>query len=160
MSVFFFIECDTIFHGIRVVTMASADQASLNLVPDPVDSSDSNELNPNPYCLKSGDYPGSILVTELLIGRINYPSWSRAMVIALTAKNKIEFINGVISKPEANSPLYKAWTLANTMVLSWIYNSVNKNIKSSVMYNETARQVWLDLKHIFAQGNAARIYSL
>ena len=139
MSFFFFIECDTIFHGIRVVTMASADQPSLNLVPDPVDSSDSNELNPNPYCLKSGDYHGSILVTELLIGRINYPSWSRAMVIALTAKNKIEFINGVISKPEANSPLYKAWTLANTMVLSWIYNSVNKNIKSSVMYNETAR---------------------
>ena len=127
--------------------MASADQASLNLVPDPVDSSDSNELNPNPYCLKSGDYHGSILITELLIGRINYPSWSRAMVIALTAKNKIEFINGVISKPKANSPLYKAWTLANTMVLSWIYNSVNKNIKSSVMYNETARQVWLDLKH-------------
>ena len=121
--------------------MASVDQASSLLVPDPVDSSDSNELNPNPYCLKSGDYHGSILVTELLIGRINYPSWSRAMVIALTAKNKIEFINGVISKPKANSPLYKAWTLANTMVLSWIYNSVNKNIKSSVMYNETARQV-------------------
>ncbi|XP_030963776.1 eukaryotic translation initiation factor 4G-like [Quercus lobata] len=140
--------------------MASVDQASSVPVPDPVDSSDSNELHPDPYCLKSGDNPGSILVTELLIGRGNYPSWSRAMVIALTAKNKIEFINGVISKPEANSPLYKAWTLANTMVLSWIYNSVNKNIKSSVTYNETARQVWLDLKHRFDQGNAARIYSL
>ena len=63
------------------------------------------------------------------------------MVIALTTKNKIEFINGVISKLEANSPLYKSWTLVNTMVLSWTYNSVNKNIKSSVMYNETARQV-------------------
>ena len=54
--------------------MASADQPSLNLVPDPVDSSDSNELNPNPYCLKSGDNPSSILVTELLIERVNYPS--------------------------------------------------------------------------------------
>ena len=69
MSVFFFIECDTIFHGIKAVTMASADQAS-----NPVDSSDSNELNPNPYCLKSGDNPGSILVIELLIGCVNYPS--------------------------------------------------------------------------------------
>ena len=126
MSVFH--ECDTIFHGIRAVTMASTDQASSNLVPDLVDSSDSNELNPNPYCLKSGDYHGSILVTKLLIGRINYPSWSRAMVIALTAKNKIEFINGVISKPEANSPLYKAWTLANAMVLSWIL-SKNRETK-------------------------------
>ena len=130
--------------------MASADQTASIPVQDVVDSSDSIELNPNPYYLKSGDNPGSVLVTELLIGRINYPSWSRAMVIALTAKNKIEFINGVISKLEANSPLYKAWTLANTMVLSWIYSSVNKNIKSSVMYNETARQVWLNLKHMFA----------
>ena len=55
------------------------------------------------------------------------------MIIALTAKNKIEFINGFISKLKANSPPFKAWTLANTMVLSWIYNFVNKNIKSSVM---------------------------
>nr|POF23303.1 hypothetical protein CFP56_45125 [Quercus suber] len=35
------------------VTMASADQASSLPVPDPVGSSDSNELNTNPYCLKS-----------------------------------------------------------------------------------------------------------
>ncbi|XP_065618411.1 putative germin-like protein 8-1 [Quercus suber] len=56
------------------VTMASADQTSSLPVPDPVGSSDSNELNTNPYCLKSGDNPGSILVTDLLIGRINYSS--------------------------------------------------------------------------------------
>ena len=72
----FFIECDTVFHGIRAVTMASADQASSISVLDPVDSSDSNDLNPNPYSLKTGDNPGSILVTELLIGCVNYPSWS------------------------------------------------------------------------------------
>ena len=125
-----------------------------------MDSSNSNELNPNPYFLKNGDNHSSILVIELLIVCINYPSWPRAMIIALTAKNKIEFINDFISKLEANSPPFKAWTHANTMVLSWIYNFVNKTIKSSVMYNETARQVWLDLKHRFAQGNASRIYSL
>ena len=30
----------------------------------------------------------------------NYRSWSRAMVLALTAKKKIGFVNGKIEKPE------------------------------------------------------------
>lgn len=141
--------------------MASVGQTPLITTVPPSYHTDSNDLNPNPYCLKSGDNRGSILVTKpLIIGGINYPSWSRAMVIALIAKNKIDFINSFISKPEANSPLFKAWTLSNTTVLSWLYNFVHKNITSSVMCNETARQVLLDLKHRFSQGNAARIYEL
>lgn len=42
-------------------------QTTLIPVQDAMDSSDSSELNPNPYCLKSGDNLCSVLVTELLI---------------------------------------------------------------------------------------------
>ena len=37
----------------------------------------------------------------------NYQSWSRAMVLALTAKKKIGFVNGKIEKLEVDSPLYE-----------------------------------------------------
>jgi hypothetical protein len=56
------------------------------------------------YYLHHGDSPGAILVSQTLIGD-NYHTWSRSMVMALTAKNKIGFVNGVIVQPQDESSL-------------------------------------------------------
>ena len=69
-----------------------------------------NESNaPNPYFLNSSENLGNILVTQPLLGMRNYHSWSRAMVLALATKKKIGFVNGKISKPKDDSPLYEDW---------------------------------------------------
>ncbi|XP_075644931.1 uncharacterized protein LOC142615899 [Castanea sativa] len=82
------------------------------------------------------------------------------MVLALTAKKKIGFVNGKISKPEEDSPLYEDWESCNTMVLSWLINSMHVNVSSSIMYCEMAREMWLELKRLFLQGNGPKIYNL
>jgi hypothetical protein len=46
------------------------------------------------------------------------------------------------------------------MVLSWILNSLSKEISSSVIYLDTSIEVWKDLKERFSQGNGPRIYQL
>ena len=61
------------------------------------------------------------------------------MVLALTAKKKIGFVNGKIEKPEVDSPLYEDWESCNTMVLSWLINSLHFDMSSGIMYCET---VW------------------
>ncbi|KAK4569110.1 hypothetical protein RGQ29_004487 [Quercus rubra] len=76
----------------------------------------------------------------------NYQSWSRAMVLALTAKKKIGFVNGKIEKPEVDSPLYEDWESCNTMVLSWLINSMHFDVSTGIMYCETAREMWLELQ--------------
>jgi hypothetical protein len=52
----------------------------------------------SPLFLHSGDNLGIILVPQPLIGE-NYSRWSRSMLIALSAKNKLCFIDGSLSKP-------------------------------------------------------------
>jgi hypothetical protein len=48
--------------------------------------------------------PGLLLVTKRLNGD-NYPLWKSSMIIALTAKNKIGFVNGFYETPsQANKP--------------------------------------------------------
>ena len=60
-----------------------------------------NESIPkNPYFLSASENLGSVLVTQPLLGMRNYHSWSRAMILALTAKKKIGFINGRIPMPD------------------------------------------------------------
>ncbi|XP_057987591.1 uncharacterized protein LOC131171467 [Hevea brasiliensis] len=58
--------------------------------------------------LQNSDNPGLILVIAPLNGT-NYLPWSRAMKIALCAKDKIGFVTGEIKKPSKNSPMFKKW---------------------------------------------------
>ena len=73
-------------------------------------SSSGDEPSSIPYFLSYSENLGSILVTQPLLGtKNNYHSWSRAMVLALTAKKKIDFVNGKFPMPDLDSPLYEDW---------------------------------------------------
>ncbi|XP_065623502.1 uncharacterized protein LOC136064946 [Quercus suber] len=82
------------------------------------------------------------------------------MILALTAKKKIGFVNGKITKPDLDSPLCEDWESCNTMVLSWMINSMHVDVSSSIMYCETAREMWIKLQNVFSQGNGPKIYNL
>lgn len=115
-------------------------------------SSDDDLLDP--YYLHHSDTPGSLLVSQVLTGD-NYVSWSRSMRIALDIKNKLGFIDGSIQKPESEDPkLLRKWRRNNGIVLAWILNSVSKEIYASLLYGETAAEIWKDLEERFQQSNA------
>ena len=80
---------------------AQPSQSGLNLSND--------STTPNPYFLSSSENPGNILVNQPFLGMKNYHTWSRAMVLALTAKKKIGFVNGKIPMLDLDSPLNEDW---------------------------------------------------
>ncbi len=94
----------------------------------------------NPYFLYHEESLRMSLVKQPLT-KENYHSWSRLMVIALTAKNKIGSVNGSITAPGISSPLYNAWERCNAMVLLWVWNSLSEQIAASVIYLDIAREV-------------------
>ena len=83
------------------------------------------------------------MISQPLVSEI-YPTWAKSMQIALSAKNKLGFIDGTLtlSPIMAKSPLLvQAWTRCNNMVVSWILNSVSPKILASVVYRDTALEV-------------------
>ena len=80
------------------------------------------------------------------------------MRVALTAKNKISVIDGSIPQPTENDLLFNSWTRCNSMVLSWILNSVVKEIADSLIYIESAAEIWNDIHNRFHQSNGPRIF--
>lgn len=82
------------------------------------------------------------------------------MTITLTAKNKIKFVNGNLIKPDDSDPTMHAWTRCNNMVISWLLNSVSKEIAASIIYIDVARDMWLDFKDRFSQQNSPSIFEL
>ncbi|KAL4379256.1 hypothetical protein GQ457_02G035690 [Hibiscus cannabinus] len=126
----------------------------------PPSTNDQFENDSNPYYLHQSDSLGMVLVSQPLVND-NYNSWKRSMVMALSAKNKLGFVDGSISAPPStNTDLLHSWNRANNMVNSWILNSVSKDIAASLLYHSTASAIWNDLEDRFAQNNGPRIFQL
>ncbi|XP_019192712.1 PREDICTED: uncharacterized protein LOC109187006 [Ipomoea nil] len=69
----------------------------------------------NPYYLHINENPALELVSFPLDGS-NYHAWARAMTMALSCKNKVAFINGVIKKPSQDDlERYYIWERCNNI---------------------------------------------
>ncbi|XP_010555466.1 PREDICTED: uncharacterized protein LOC104824964 [Tarenaya hassleriana] len=112
----------------------------------------------NPLYLYAADSTSLLLVTEKLLGDANYNLWSRAITKALTAKNKLGFIHGTISKPDDDHRDYGAWLRCNALICSWLLNAVSSDIASQVVCLDDAHIIWKTLETRFKQKNVAKIF--
>ncbi|KAL0307507.1 UNVERIFIED_CONTAM: hypothetical protein Scaly_2561500 [Sesamum calycinum] len=107
--------------------------------------------------IHTSDFPGMVLVSTPLV-RNNYLLWSTSIKVALTAKMKMSFIDGTYLKPAGNSEECKQWIRTDSMVFSWIMNSISKDIAKAFSYAKSARSLWLQLEARFGQVNGPMIY--
>ncbi|XP_057419222.1 uncharacterized protein LOC130713474 [Lotus japonicus] len=113
----------------------------------------------SPYYIHSGENPSATMVSPPLNGR-NYSAWARSMKRALVAKNKFKFINGEIPVAVPGDANYDAWDRCNSLIHSWILNSVTSTIANSIVFVENACDAWKDLRDRFSQGDLVRIAEL
>nr|XP_033514902.1 uncharacterized protein LOC117279458 [Nicotiana tomentosiformis] len=62
------------------------------------------------------------------------------MIVSLSARNKIAFIDGSCPEPATTSSDYKQWDRCNNMVISWLTSSLLPDIAESIQYSETAEK--------------------
>ncbi|XP_074378112.1 uncharacterized protein LOC141719636 [Apium graveolens] len=96
----------------------------------------------------------------MILNESNYNQWNRSMEIALSSKLKLGFMDGSYQKPAANSGLMVYWLRCNNMVTSWLLNSVSPEIRNSIVYLHSAREIWLDLAVRYAQSNGPKFFNL
>ena len=91
------------------------------------------ELTQDPnsvYYLHPSDNTGMKLVTTPFNGSC-YANWKRSMVIGLTAKNKMCFIDGSLLKPDILDNSYKSWCRCNSMIIGWLIIALEPPIAAS-----------------------------
>ena len=114
----------------------------------------------NPLYLHPSDGPGSLTIQEKLIGSQNYRAWRRAMEIGLSTKRKLGFIKGTVVRSATDPNMAELWDTCNNMVICWILGSVSESIARSVMFVDSASDVWLQLEKRFALSDGSRKYKL
>ncbi|XP_059285892.1 uncharacterized protein LOC132039425 [Lycium ferocissimum] len=119
-------------------TQENVEIATGSTPPADVNSIDSGHS----YYLHASDYPSISIVSSVFNGK-GYGRWRRGVVIALSAKNKLSFIDGTLKVPTTNPVLQKAWI---------------DEIAVSVLYSRSAKDMWGDLEDRFGQTNGEKLF--
>jgi len=110
----------------------------------------------NPFYIHPNENSGINPISFLLMPS-NFHAWECAMKLGLKSKNKLQFVDGTIMKPEPNYSSYAAWDRCNTFVLSWINHSLSPDIYNNVLWFDDCYLLWKDLHHRYYQGDIFHI---
>ncbi|XP_056697496.1 uncharacterized protein [Spinacia oleracea] len=118
-----------------------------------------NQDPSSPFYLHPTNNTASQLVS-VKFGGDGYGHLKRSMMISMSSKNKLDFVNGTLPKPNATHATYQAWLRCNDMMISWILFNLSPNVAKSVLYFGTAKEIWEDLEDMFGFVPRPQLYSL
>ncbi|GAA0168596.1 hypothetical protein LIER_23272 [Lithospermum erythrorhizon] len=87
-------------------------------------------------------------------------SCSRAMKVAMEARDKYGFLNGEIEAPSMEDVRYKQWRKVNSTLISWIMNALSKDISRAFVFTDDAKMLWEDIRDPFGGSNGSRVFEL
>nr|CAN83808.1 hypothetical protein VITISV_026963 [Vitis vinifera] len=105
-----------------------------------------SEVTSRPEAVHSGSASttdGIILpITGHKLNGQNFIQWAQSVRIFICEKGKEEYLTGAIVQPKEDDPGYRTWKLENSMVMSWLINSMTNDIGENFMYYGTAKEIW------------------
>lgn len=113
----------------------------------------------NPLILHPSDGPMSVSVSKLE-GAADFRTWKRSCEIQLSAKRKLGFVRGTVTRSVDDETNGVQWDTCNNMAIAWIHNSVSDSIRNSILFIDTASEIWNQLEKQFMLTNGSRKYKL
>jgi len=115
-----------------------------------------SSANPNPSSTATGQQ-----LTNILLNEKNFLPWSRAITVALGGRSKLGHINGQIKAPPERDAKFDEWQANDSLVMSWIFNSMESQVYEIFAYSPTALILWESLNKMYGQAhNASRVFEL
>ncbi|XP_074352929.1 uncharacterized protein LOC141692088 [Apium graveolens] len=100
----------------------------------------------NPLHLQNFNSPGMKLVSDCFDGT-GFGNWKHCMTIALSARNKLGFVDGFITKPTVDSPMFKSCSMCNDM--NWrkdmVLSEINQENSNVAEYFTKLKMLWDDI---------------
>ena len=70
----------------------------------------------------------------------NYLKWSQFVRTFLKGKGKLSHLLG--TGPKLDDPKFVAWDEEDSMVMSWLWNSMMPEVSDTCMFLTTAKEIW------------------
>lgn len=113
----------------------------------------------SPYFLHPSDNTGQAQSPILLNGD-NYERWAKLVTNSLRAKRKVCFLDGTLKRPSSDSVEAEKWDMVNSMIIGWIYSSIEPKLRPSVSLVDSAKLMWDSLQRRFSVTDGTRVHQL
>lgn len=128
-------------------------------ITDPTAAGSATNLLVSPYYLHPSENTGQAL-TPILLNGANYERWAKLMLHSLRAKRKQGFVDGTLKRPVNKPEEEEKWDMVNSMIIGWIYSSVETKLRPSISLVESAKVMWGSLQRRFSVNDDTRIHQL
>ena len=82
----------------------------------------------NPYYTHPNENPAGVAIVAQVLNGGNYHSWSRAMLLVLKTKKKVQFVDDSLPRPALNDLNFTIWDHCNTLMISWLHHFLDLEI--------------------------------
>ncbi|TXG49302.1 hypothetical protein EZV62_025177 [Acer yangbiense] len=121
--------------------------------PIPVSSTTTQQSNHSGNSPQNNEYRQ--LQPSFRINGRNYLVWSQLVKTFLKGKGKSSHLGGPI--PEKNDPKFSEWDEKDSMIMSWLWNSMQLEISDTYMFLTTAKYIWEAVKQSYSKGSLSVI---
>ncbi|XP_024019292.1 uncharacterized protein LOC112090970 [Morus notabilis] len=84
----------------------------------------------------------SVHITTIRLNGDNFLRWSQSVRMYIRGRGKMGYLTGEKKAPAEDDPAYATWDAENSMVMTWLVNSMEEDIGSNYMCYPTARELW------------------
>jgi osmotically-inducible protein OsmY len=88
------------------------------------------------------------LSVEKLNGR-NYREWAQSIKLVVEGKGRIGYLTGDAKQP-ADPALLQKWKAENSLVMSWLVNSMVPSISKIYLFMATAKDIWDSAREMYS----------
>lgn len=105
--------------------------------------------------------PHSIQITSIKLNGDNFVRWSQSVQMYIRGRGKTGYLTGTIPEPAPEDPHYAKWDSENSMVMTWLVNSMEEDISSNYLCYPTARELWENINQMYSDlGNQSQVYEI
>ncbi|RVW98977.1 Retrovirus-related Pol polyprotein from transposon TNT 1-94 [Vitis vinifera] len=97
-----------------------------------------------------GSDSSPILIRGHKLNGHNYLQWSQFVLLFICGKGKDEYFTGEAAMPETTKPGFRKWKIENSMIMSWLINSMNNDIGENFLLFRTAKDIWDAAKETYS----------
>ncbi|RVW29625.1 hypothetical protein CK203_100964 [Vitis vinifera] len=81
----------------------------------------------------------SVQITTIRLNGDNFLRWSQSVRMYIRGRGKMGYLTGEKKAPAVDDPNYAIWDAENSMVMTWLVNSMEEDISSNYMCYPTTR---------------------
>lgn len=103
----------------------------------------------------------SVQITTIRLNGDNFLRWSQSVRMYIRGRGKMGYLTGEKKAPAVDDPAYVTWDAENSMVMTWLVNSMEEDISSNYMCYPTAQELWENVNQMYSDlGNQSQIFEL